>query len=272
MIIYKKRIRSNPHTKTYSAKWLHFNNLLTPRLHNVILKRHARAATEKKLAEHLAQQTKALGFANHFPKPIDTLCDSNQFAYYKLPAAPLYTSYPQLLRQNIKHRLHLFRDLLLVVKILHHSSIQLIHNDLSPGNILLRNDSHEDKNKIIIIDLADAQLFTSNKDHLFITKGKPHYSSPEQRKGLTTTIPSDIFQLGCILFDLLFGKQFLDIHDCAQYTLENLPQLHHPQLTVDVETTQWLCSKMLADEPSHRFQSINECIIGIDSLMNSAVI
>jgi serine/threonine-protein kinase len=76
----------------------------------------------------------------------------------------------------------------------------VIHRDIKPSNILL---SVEGCAKIT--DFGVAQM----TDRTFTTsiRGTPHYLSPEQIKDEIISFQSDIFSLGCVLYELLSGQK-----------------------------------------------------------------
>jgi serine/threonine protein kinase/CRP-like cAMP-binding protein len=77
----------------------------------------------------------------------------------------------------------------------------IIHRDLKPGNILLNQDG--------VVRLLDFGLTIQVKDSAFNqagVEGTPAYMSPEQCRGEVLTPASDLYALGCILFQLLTGR------------------------------------------------------------------
>ncbi|MEO6602634.1 MAG: protein kinase [Polyangiaceae bacterium] len=82
--------------------------------------------------------------------------------------------------------------------------VQTIHRDLKPDNIFLTRD-----NRLKVLDFGIAKMldeigFTTRKHGVV---GTLLYMSPEQAQGLMPLTPrSDIFALGVIMFEALFGK------------------------------------------------------------------
>jgi serine/threonine-protein kinase len=78
--------------------------------------------------------------------------------------------------------------------------LDIVHRDVSPGNIMATWDGH-----IKLADFGIAKAATSvdpaaNRPMLM---GKKHYMSPEQILGLPVTESSDVFAVGVVLFELL---------------------------------------------------------------------
>lgn len=81
--------------------------------------------------------------------------------------------------------------------------LNLVHRDLTPGNILLGFDGQV---KITDFGLAKAkQRLTKTLTGLL--KGQPQYMSPEQVQGGVLDGRSDIFALGVVLFELFGGRR-----------------------------------------------------------------
>jgi serine/threonine-protein kinase len=82
--------------------------------------------------------------------------------------------------------------------------LDIVHRDVSPGNVMITWDGH-----IKLADFGIAKAATSidpAEDGSWLM-GKKHYASPEQILGLEVSPSSDVFSLGVVLFELLALKQ-----------------------------------------------------------------
>lgn len=89
---------------------------------------------------------------------------------------------------------------------------QLLHRDVKPGNILL------DKNgEPILIDWGMAfDLADPEADQHGATPGTPLYMSHDQAEGHADA-RSDVYSLGCSLYELLTGKSIVTVDSLTTY-------------------------------------------------------
>ncbi|MEU5408680.1 serine/threonine-protein kinase [Nocardia asteroides] len=83
-------------------------------------------------------------------------------------------------------------------------ALPVVHRDLKPDNILLTDDG-----TVKIIDFGLAALLASDAPKLTMTGmllGSVEYMSPEQGIGAKPTPRSDLYALGCILYEMLCGR------------------------------------------------------------------
>ena len=88
----------------------------------------------------------------------------------------------------------------------------IVHRDLSPMNILVAKQTNQLEVKIIDFGLSrlfDSDGKSSNSRTLTATGaliGNPNYMSPEVCRGQKADRSSDIYSLGCVLYEMLTGK------------------------------------------------------------------
>jgi len=89
----------------------------------------------------------------------------------------------------------------------------IVHRDLKPANIVRLTDG-----TVKICDFGIARLghdigFTSRLTGTGIAMGTPHYMSPEQISGVEVDQRSDLYSLGCVLYEIATGAPPFDLDD-----------------------------------------------------------
>jgi tetratricopeptide (TPR) repeat protein len=89
----------------------------------------------------------------------------------------------------------------------------IVHRDLKPANIMRLTDG-----TVKICDFGIARLghdigFTSRLTGTGIAMGTPHYMSPEQISGSEVDHRSDLYSLGCVLYEIATGAPPFDLGD-----------------------------------------------------------
>jgi serine/threonine protein kinase len=146
----------------------------------------------------------------------------------------------------------------------------IVHRDLKPDNVFLVPDAAVDGGeRLKILDFGVAKLSdqhtgrvstntegaTGVHTHSMMMLGTPRYMSPEQCKSSARVDHrSDIYSLGCILYELLAGKSPYDGDAgelIAKHQLAPIPRVRsaRPEISAYVDV---LISSMLAKEPSDR--------------------
>ncbi|MFE6892491.1 tetratricopeptide repeat protein [Streptomyces sp. NPDC057694] len=137
----------------------------------------------------------------------------------------------------------------------------IIHRDLKPANIVRLDDGTAK-----ICDFGIARLghdigFTARLTGTGIAMGTPHYMSPEQIGGTHVDQRSDLYSLGCVLYEIATGAPPFDLDDAwavlvgHRDTQPEPPRSHRPDLPVYVER---IILDLLAKEPDERPRDARE--------------
>jgi serine/threonine protein kinase len=153
----------------------------------------------------------------------------------------------------------------------------IVHRDLKPENIFIIPDSDSPTGqRTKILDFGIAKLMReldvrSVKTQSGAMIGTPRYMSPEQCKNAKTVDGrSDIYALGCILYEMLLGVAPFDYDSWAELVSAHIhevpakPSKLDPKVSKDVEI---LIHKMLEKSADDRFATMQDLAQSIEVLL-----
>jgi tRNA A-37 threonylcarbamoyl transferase component Bud32/tetratricopeptide (TPR) repeat protein len=98
------------------------------------------------------------------------------------------------------------RNVAVIVQVLaglaHAHQAGIVHRDIKPANIFIQEDG-----SVKIMDFGVARLTTASMTGTGNIVGTADYMSPEQVKGAKVDGRSDLFSVGCMLFELAAGRR-----------------------------------------------------------------
>jgi len=139
----------------------------------------------------------------------------------------------------------------------------LIHRDIKPSNIIVKKNESGDETAYVLDFGIAAVLERTGQDSSTITRtgdlvGSPQYMSPEQLNGEPVSKESDIFSLGCVLYELLMGEAlFADTNPITVI----FKRLKEPSSSASVKRLkaefQPIATNCLEPSPDDRYKSVD---------------
>ena len=146
----------------------------------------------------------------------------------------------------------------------------VVHRDVKPANIMIEPSGH-----VKVMDFGIAKLEAgANLTSTGSIMGTPNYMAPEQARGEKVDARSDLFSLGCVLYECLTGTRPFQSPSVSAILVKILTEDPPP---VDFETTglpRGLAPVLLratAKDPSARYPSGAAMIEALRALESAAV-
>ncbi|HEX9299396.1 MAG TPA: Stk1 family PASTA domain-containing Ser/Thr kinase [Actinomycetota bacterium] len=133
----------------------------------------------------------------------------------------------------------------------------IVHRDIKPGNVMVTRGGF-----VKVMDFGIARMQTDvTAPQTSSVIGTPTYLSPEQAQGQAVDARSDIYSLGCVLYELLAGRPPFtgDTPVAIAYKQVNEtpvpPSAHNPDVPPRLDAVVMKC---LAKNPANRYQTAEE--------------
>jgi len=145
-------------------------------------------------------------------------------------------------------------------------AIGYVHRDLRPRNIYL-SVRRGKANFIKLLDFGLAKLVETEgqaaSTSLGMTFGDPRYMSPEQARGDRIDRRADIYQLGCVAYEMLTGAPPFAGNRVFDILTKQVTEAPQPLPTRRPGVPLWMeaaVTKMLAKDPDNRFATTTRMV------------
>lgn len=158
-------------------------------------------------------------------------------------------------RLSVKEAVSIAIQVSMGIEAAHNNNI--IHRDIKPQNIMIARDG-----KVKVTDFGIAKAATSNTITSNVM-GSVHYTSPEQARGGFSDEKSDIYSLGCTMFEMLTGHVPFDgettVAIAIKHIQEDMPSPREFVSEIPISVEQ-IIFKATQKSPDRRYQSMGELI------------
>src|SRR5215472_5931211 len=135
----------------------------------------------------------------------------------------------------------------------------IVHRDIKPGNVMLNRQG-----EIKVMDFGIARAVADTQATMTQTAqviGTAQYLSPEQARGERVDSRSDLYSVGCLLYELLTGRPPFTGDSPVSIAYQHVREAPVPPSRVDPELPPWADSitlRAMEKDPDHRYQSASE--------------
>lgn len=148
-------------------------------------------------------------------------------------------------------------------------SKSVLHRDIKPENLLVCADTEPVEIKLVDFGLACTDDTMAKQGDT--VAGTPAYMAPDAGKGKTYDSRSEIYSVGCVLFELLTGappyKADSPLRLMKMHADADIPKLSSRINEDDFDPRlEAIVTKCLAKEPDDRFQTMNQLYYKIEKL------
>ena len=149
----------------------------------------------------------------------------------------------------------------------HAHEAYIIHRDIKPQNIMI-----EDNGLVKITDFGIAMALNSTQlTQTNSVMGSVHYLPPEQANGKGSTVKSDIYSLGILMYELLTGsvpfKGDTAVEIALKHMKEKIPSIRKQNPTIP-QSVENIVLKATAKNPKNRYDTVRDMYNDLKTAMD----
>ena len=162
---------------------------------------------------------------------------------------------------------NIFIQICLGIHYLHSNDV--IHRDLKPANILI--NSRDNPTKIVICDFGASICLDNENAYCYTKIGTPYFMSPEQNNSNHYDKKTDIWSLGCILYELITLEKPFDANNINMLNQKINKGYYKPLKSNCLDTHIWsfILKKML--EPDVNLRSSIDAILDLPEVREKII-
>ncbi|NMM94721.1 Stk1 family PASTA domain-containing Ser/Thr kinase [Bifidobacterium oedipodis] len=148
----------------------------------------------------------------------------------------------------------------------------VIHRDIKPGNIMI-----SEQGVVKVMDFGIARALDDSAATMTQSQGvvgTAQYLSPEQARGETVDMRSDLYSAGCVLYEMLTGRPPFTGDSAVAIAYQHVSEIATPPSSVVPGLPpMWdrICAKAMAKDRQNRYATAAEFRNDILSFMNGGV-
>lgn len=148
----------------------------------------------------------------------------------------------------------------------------IIHRDIKPGNIMI-----SDQGQVKVMDFGIARALDDSAATMTQSQGvvgTAQYLSPEQARGESVDMRSDLYSAGCVLYEMLTGRPPFTGDSAVAIAYQHVSEVATPpSAVVPGLPKMWdsICAKAMAKDRQNRYATATEFRGDILTFMNGGV-
>lgn len=148
----------------------------------------------------------------------------------------------------------------------------IIHRDIKPGNIMI-----SEQGVVKVMDFGIARALDDSAATMTQSQGvvgTAQYLSPEQARGESVDMRSDLYSAGCVLYEMLTGRLPFTGDSAVAIAYQHVSEVATPPSSVVPGLPKmWdsICAKAMAKDRQNRYATASEFKNDLLTFMNGGV-